>query len=151
MSIEIEVVARTPILSTESFEKIKIAILNMVNVDAENVHVEEVDDHSEIIVSGEGKGTLQKLHTIFREKRILDAARRTLRRGIRGNNRIYFYLNKQAAFVGNPSFVGEFTNESPLGPIILEISTNNPEKLIDWLAPRTRNGKIISERTTEML
>lgn len=149
MDLKVKVTARTLLLPTESVEKVKTALLNIVSIEAENVHVEEVDEHSEIIVSGEGQGTLQKLHTLFREKRILGAARRTLRRGIRGN-RIYFYLNKQAAFVGNLSFVGEFTNESPLGPIEIEISTNNPEKLIDWLAPRTRNGKIISE-TTEML
>jgi hypothetical protein len=93
---------------------------------------------------GEGQKALQKLHMIFREKRILGAARRTLRRGIRGN-RIFFYLNKQAAFVGNISFVGEFTTESPLGPIEMDISTNNPEKLIDWLTPRTKKGKIIGE------
>lgn len=142
MSIEVKVTARTPLFPTESIEKVKTALLNMVNVEDENVHIEEIDDHSEIIVRGEGQNTLKKLHTIFREKRILDAARKTLRRGIRGN-RIYFHLNKQAAFVGNASFVGEFTTESPLGPIEMDISTNNPEKLIDWLAPRTKKGRIV--------
>ncbi len=39
--------------------------------------------------------------------------------------------------------MNEFTTESPLGPIEIEISTNNPEKLIDWLAPRTKKGKIV--------
>jgi len=142
MSIEVKVTARTPLFPTESIDKVKTVLLNMVNVDAENIHLEVIDDQSEIIVTGEGQNALQKLHTLFREKRILDAARKILRRGIRGN-RIYFYLNKQAAFVGNPSFVGEFTTESPLGPIEMDISTNNPEKLIDWLAPRTRKGKIV--------
>ncbi len=142
IEVEVKITARAPILPTESVEKVKISLLNMVNVDTENVHVEEVDDHSEIIAIGEGQNALQKLHTLFREKRILGAARRTLRRGISGNQ-IYFYLNKQAAFVGNPTFVGEFTKESPLGPIEIEISTNNPEELIDWLAPRTKKGKII--------
>ena len=143
MNIEVKVIARTPLLPTESVDKVKIALLNMVNVDAENVHLEETDDHSEIIASGEGQNSLKKLHTLFREKRILGAARRKLRRGIRGNDRIYFYLNKQAAFVGNVSFVDEFTNESPLGPIEIEMSTNNPEELVDWLAPRTKKGKIL--------
>ena len=143
MNIEVKVIARTLLLPTESVEKVKTALLNMVNVDAENVLLEETDDHSEIIASGEGQNSLKKLLMLFRERRILGAARRKLRRGIRGNNRIYFYLNKQAAFVGNVSFVDEFTNESPLGPIEIEIDTNNPEKLIDWLTPRTRKGKII--------
>lgn len=144
MNIEVKLTARTPLFPTESIENIKTALLNIVNVEDKNVLIEEIEGHTEIIVRGEGQNTLKKLYTIFREKRILDAARRTLRRGIRGN-RIYFYLNKQAALVGNTSFVGEFTTESPLGPIEIDISTNNPEKLIDWLAPRTRKGKIIGE------
>lgn len=144
MNIEVKVTARIPVFPTESIEKVKTALLNIVNVAEENVYIEDIDGHSEIIVRGEGQDTLKKLHAIFREKRILDAARKTLRRGIRGN-RISFHLNKQAAFVGNASFVSEFTTESPLGPIMMDISTNNPEKLIDWLAPRTKKGKIIGK------
>ncbi len=142
MSIEVKIIARTPLFPTENIEYVKTALLNIVNAEDKNVHIEEIDDHSEMIVRGEGQNTLQKLYTIFREKRILDAARKSLRRGIR-DNRIIFHLNKQAAFVGNASFVGEFTTESPLGPIEVDISTNNAEKLIDWLAPRTRKGKIV--------
>ncbi len=90
MNIEVKVVARTPLLPTESIEKVKTALLNMVNAEDENVHIEEIEGHSEIIVTGEGTNTLQKLHNLFREKRILGAARKTLRRGISGGNRIYF-------------------------------------------------------------
>jgi predicted RNA binding protein with dsRBD fold (UPF0201 family) len=142
MSIEVKITARTTLFPTENIENVKTALLNIINVADDNIQIEEIDDHTELIAKGNGQNTLQKLYTIFREKRILDAARKTLRKGIQGN-RIYFHLNKQAAFVGNASFVGEFTTESPLGPIEVDINTNNPEKLIDWLAPRTRKGKII--------
>jgi predicted RNA binding protein with dsRBD fold (UPF0201 family) len=142
MSIEVKLTAKTPLFPTENIENVKTALLNIINVEDEDTHIEEINDHKEIIAKGEGQNTLQSLYTIFREKRILDAARKTLRKGIQGNQ-IYFNLNKQAAFVGNASFVGEFSTESPLGPIEVVISTNNPEELIDWLAPRTRKGKII--------
>ena len=70
MSIEIRVTARTPLFPTESIEKVKTALLNMVDIEDENVHIEEIDDYSEIIVRGEGQNTLQKLYTIFRERRV---------------------------------------------------------------------------------
>ena len=82
MSLEVKITARTPLFPTENIENVKTALLNIVNVEDENIHIEEIDDHSEIIVRGEGQNTLQKLYTIFREKRILDAARKTLRKGI---------------------------------------------------------------------
>jgi hypothetical protein len=49
---------------------------------------------------------------------------------------ISFYLNKQVAFSGHVSF-SEETAESPLGPIKVNVETDNPEQLIDWLAEKT--------------
>jgi predicted RNA binding protein with dsRBD fold (UPF0201 family) len=53
-----------------------------------------------------------------------------------------FMLNKQVAAVGKVSFT---TGESPLGPIVVTIETPDIERLIDYLAPRTRDGKPIEE------
>jgi predicted RNA binding protein with dsRBD fold (UPF0201 family) len=66
---------------------------------------------------------------------IRDASRKALFKGIRGSN-IVFYLNKQVAFVGHVSF-SEAEAESPLGPIKVIIQTEDPQEIIDWLAPRT--------------
>ncbi len=45
-------------------------------------------------------------------------------------------MNKQAAYAG----VVNFNEESPLGPITIIIRTKDPQKLMKWLAPRTKDG-----------
>ena len=75
----------------------------------------------------------------MRNDRIRDASRRLLLKAMRGNM-ISFYLNKQVAFAGHVSF-SEETAESPLGPIKINIETDNPQQLIEWLAEKTANEK----------
>ena len=84
---------------------------------------------------------LSRLHQLLRLQAILDSARSVMLAGREGNQ-ISFTLNKQAAFVGRVSFTGE---ESPLGPIAVTLEAFDIEKLIDYLAPRTHDGKPIKE------
>ena len=44
-------------------------------------------------------------------------------------------FNKQAAAI-NSIVICEKTNESPLGPIVMEINTEDIEEFIDWFVPR---------------
>ena len=67
-------------------------------------------------------------------QRIRDAARGVLRKGIRGNT-TSFRLNKQVAAVGKVSFSDE---DRPLGDILVEISADDIDSLIDKVAPSTR-------------
>ena len=81
---------------------------------------------------------LDLLYELFRQQRILDVARKTLRNGIVGKSTIFF-VNKQVAFAGKINFCDE-EGESPLGPIRIEIEYKNIDHLIDWLTPYTKNG-----------
>lgn len=83
-----------------------------------------------------GLNSLALLQGLLRQDRIRDAARSILFSGVTGKT-IRFYLNKQVAYVNHISF-SQPTGESPLGPITVEISCDDPESLIDWLAPRSR-------------
>ena len=88
--------------------------------------------------------SLRRSHTLLRELRILDTARRILINGIEGNS-TQFILNKQVAFVGKVNFPA---GEETLGSIHVEISADNAEDLmiiIDWLAPETVEGEPIRE------
>ncbi|UCB61155.1 MAG: hypothetical protein JSW72_03645 [Candidatus Bathyarchaeota archaeon] len=78
---------------------------------------------------------LSKFGKVLRRDRIRDAARGVLFQGLRGDT-IAFCLNKQVAYAGHVSFCDPVA-ESPLGPIKVKITSENPKKLIDWLAPRT--------------
>ena len=81
---------------------------------------------------------LERFYELVRKQRILDVARKTLRKNIVGNSTIFF-INKQVAFVGKINFCDE-EGESPLGPIRIEIEYKDIEHLIDWLTPYTKNG-----------
>lgn len=70
----------------------------------------------------------------LKRQRIRDAARAVMRRGIKGN-KTTFRLNKQVAAVGKVSFSEE---AHPLGDIVVEISTDDINTLIDDIAPNTR-------------
>lgn len=84
---------------------------------------------------------LDKLHMLLRRQKILDAARGVMLSGKR-EKEIKFMLNKQAAFV---SWINFSEGESPLGSIVVTLEAGDPDKLINYLAPRTRDGKPIEE------
>jgi len=71
----------------------------------------------------------------------LDSARSVMQRGKHGNV-VRFMLNKQVATVGKVSFT---EGESPLGPIVVTLEASDIERLMDYLAPRTREGRPIRE------
>lgn len=87
--------------------------------------------------------TLEALHGLLREQKILDTARKSMYAGKKGNE-IELQLNKQAALMGYVNFLD---HEMALGGIDVTIVTDEPERLIDWLAPRTENGRPIEEIT----
>ena len=86
-----------------------------------------------------GPAALKILHELLRKQQILDTARSVMLHGRVGNT-IRFQLNKQAAFMGMVSFPPQ---EEPLGSIQVQITAS--ERLIDWLAPETVDGKPIIE------
>jgi predicted RNA binding protein with dsRBD fold (UPF0201 family) len=55
---------------------------------------------------------------------------------------VRFMLNKQVATVGKVSFTD---GESALGPIAVTLEAPDIDRLMDYLAPRTRGGKPIQE------
>jgi len=84
---------------------------------------------------------LTTFHRLLRQQAILDAARSIMTSNLSGN-RTGFMLNKQVAFIGRVSFTD---GESPLGPIRVMLKAEDPKRLIDYLAPRTENGKPVAE------
>lgn len=93
----------------------------------------ETDEWSgNIVLEGKDLSSLDRLRMILQRDRIRAAARSVLRRSIE-DNRLVFFLNKQAAYAGHVSFSAP-EGESPLGPIQVIIETEKPEQLINWLA-----------------
>lgn len=85
--------------------------------------------------------TLDDLHNLLRKQQILDTARNSMYNGWKGKE-IDVQLNKQAAFMGYVNFMD---HDMPLGGIDVTIETDEPELIIDWLAPHTAEGKPLKE------
>jgi predicted RNA binding protein with dsRBD fold (UPF0201 family) len=128
----IELTFSAPVMPTERPEKVASALENLFP------GIELVASENRI----EGRGGAENLSTLrrlLREQRILDTARSVMLQGPIGDA-VQFRLNKQAATVSRINFPPE---EEPLGSIHVQI--RGPETLIDWIAPRTSEGKPIEE------
>ena len=111
---------KTPLYPTESPDKVRKAVLNIFP-DAE---LSERAGHIEGV-----SNDLNRFREILRDLRIRDSARHYLRSHTRGDV-IVFSISKQAAYVGKISFGG---NRPALGDIDIEIESDGPERLIEWL------------------
>lgn len=130
---EVTVYMETEVHPTESEEKVKSAVNNILGNLA--ITVQAQGKGSVLRAEAKGKDSLFKLRNMLRNDRVRDAARRLLFKSIRGDN-IIFCLNKQVTYSGHVSF-SEETAESPLGPIRVTINADNPRSLIEWLAEKT--------------
>jgi hypothetical protein len=130
---EVTVLAETEINPTEGEEKVEAAVRNVLG--KVSMTIKPQGKGSVLTAEASGQDSLVKLRSLLRTDRIRDAARKVLFRSIRGNT-ISFCLNKQVAFAGHISF-SEETAESPLGPIRVTITSDNPRQLIEWLAEKT--------------
>ncbi|MDT7901417.1 RNA-binding domain-containing protein [Acidianus ambivalens] len=132
-----KIVVTAEVRPSEDESKVLTAIANFF--DYEKITKEKRGDYIVVIVEeSRTLKSLQKFHDALREEKILDVARKYLRRGI-SDNSISFMLHKQAAAIGVISFVDD-ERESPLGPISFYIEHKNPNEVVDWLAPRTAKG-----------
>jgi len=122
------------VFPTESVEKVQRAVENLFP--GLSYRVVEEGGARYLLATGEGMECLQTLHRRLRELRILDAARGVMLSSLRGN-RLSFRLNKQAAFAGYVNF----SEESPLGSIEVEVEAEDAAQVVEWLAPRTVEGR----------
>ena len=130
---EIDVKIEVDVNLTEDLEKVKSTAENIFG--SMEFEVKPRKRGSLLIAQAKGKSGLAKFYNILRRERIRDAARGVLFEGL-GENSITFWLNKQVAYAGHISFSSP-VGESPMGPIKVQISCDEPRELIEWLAPKT--------------
>ena len=85
--------------------------------------------------------SLTRLHRLLREQRILDTARERMLASRQGDEMV-LHFNKQAACAGKVSFAAD---PGPLGTIALRMESPHLGRLVDWLAPRTEDGRTPEE------
>ncbi len=133
---------RAPVYPTEDPDSVMRAV-SQIYVCRLDARVDE-KGYGEVVGESSDPNCLLGLHRRIREQMIMDAARKYLARGRRGD-RIVFMLHKQALYMGKLSFVDN-ESESPLGAVTVIIETPNTQEVIDWLAPKTRHGRPLWEK-----
>ena len=110
---------------SENPSKVESAILNIfpnckIQIEKFSIKGDSNDLHS-----------LEKIHEAIHSRQSQRIYRRTLEKNLE-NNSTWFYLNKQAAFAEKIAICEE-SDESPLGPIKVVLTSTNIDRIIDWL------------------
>ncbi len=137
---------------SESEDRVLKAMKNLVPFEESIDEVELYQDSCCRVISVvlDGIDPLLKLRDSFRNNKVLDTARMLLVRGMIGRS-TRIKLHKQAAFLGKVRLCSS-DEESPLGTIDLDIEFDcDPKLFLDWIAPQTKDGKILREIKTSEL
>ena len=105
----------------------------------------EIDDLGTFSLTGVATGVeaLQDLFQKVRQQRIVQTIRNQLLSIMDlNNNSVEFMINKQALTRGKISYC-RTARESPLGPVYVKICGRDIEKIVDYLFPQTKNGKVL--------
>ena len=123
ISCKIEILSS--INSSEDPKKIETAILNIFP----NAKIKT--DNFSIISNSKDLYLLEKIYDVIHSNQSQKIYQRQLEKNLE-NDSTWFYLNKQAAFVGTVALCEE-AEESPLGPIKVVLTSSNIDRIIDWL------------------
>ena len=123
ISCKIEILSS--INSSEDPKKIETAILNIFP------DAKIKTDNFSIISNSKDLHLLEKIYDIIHSNQSQKIYQRQLEKNLEKDS-TWFYLNKQAAFVGTVALCEE-AEESPLGPIKVILTSSNIDRIIDWL------------------
>ena len=126
ISCKIEILSS--INSSEDPKKIETAILNIFP------DAKIKTDNFSIISNSKDLHLLEKIYDVIHSNQLQKIYQRQLEKNLE-NDSTWFYLNKQAAFVGTVALCEE-AEESPLGPIKVVLTSSNIDRIIDWLILR---------------
>jgi predicted RNA binding protein with dsRBD fold (UPF0201 family) len=110
---------------SEDPKKVESAILNIFPLC--DIKLEEFSIKS----TAKNLNALQKIKESIHNIHLERIYKRTLEKNLSYDS-TWFYLNKQAAFAERV-VICEESDESPLGPIKIVISSKNIERIIEWL------------------
>jgi len=122
----LEIFVETPIMHTESAEKVAEAITKILGA-LGKVVIEE----DRVTCSSNELESLRFVKDQFRDRRVRSAARRLLLQNST-DVQTQILLNKQAATVAIAALCDD-PSESPLGPIVVRVRSSNLKEVIDWL------------------
>ena len=117
-----------PVNPSEDPKKIQKAISNIFPYSTIKTEIFLLSSQSNDLKS------LEKIYETIHTKQSQKTYRRNLEKNLEGDTS-WFYLNKQAAFVEKIA-ICEKSDESPLGPIKVILTSSYIDRIIDWIVPR---------------
>ncbi len=132
-----------PFFSTENRGKIETCIYNLLGVIPE-LEKRKIFNHFLLEAENLPISGLEKFFNYIRAAEILDAVRFCATLDF-SRKSVILYFHKQALFAKKFAVITADTS-SPLGNVELSIKGNNPEKILDWLAPQTVEGRETRKR-----
>lgn len=139
-----ELIVKARLYPTESEYTVKSVLDKIYNFPEDAYKIYDAPNQIHKIIEVRAKG-IQSLSNIFkkiRDHKIVQAFREELERNMdpeKGSIKIK--LHKQALAV--PSFhICQYEQESPLGPVELEIVASNIVEILNYLAPQTVKGSV---------
>lgn len=112
---------------SEDPARVATAVMNVTGEGAGSLEKED----TVVRHTSEGLASLVRLKDQLRDRQVRGAARRLLEFARKGR-RTRLMVNRQAAHAGVVVLCGS-PEESPLGPIYVEIESRKMDKLIEWL------------------
>ena len=111
---------------SESIEKIEKAISNIFPYSI-------INNNNNLTIHAQSKElrSFEKIYQFIHNNKLQKNYLRSLEDHLQ-NDTTWFYLNKQAAFVEQIAICEE-SDESPLGPIKVSITSSNIDAIIDWI------------------
>jgi len=123
----VELRVEASVKPSESPEKVITAVENVIGC------FPELRYGTRVIARSQGYESLRAIYDQIRSRSIMGVLRRVLLDN-RTANATWFLLNKQAAVAGIVAVI-EVEQESPLGPIRVNLDCEELGSLIDWLVP----------------
>ena len=115
-----------PVNLSEDLDKVKQAISNIFpdsTIKNENFSIKAQSNELK---------SLEKIYDTISSSQSQKICTRNLENNLEGDS-TWFFLNKQAAFVGIVAICDE-AEESPLGPIKVTLTSSNIDAVIDWIS-----------------
>ncbi len=123
---------------TEVSEKLHSILQNLFDIDEAEIKSFKKNEEDYLSAEMEGIKGIQKLFNGLRKQRIVQSARKILF-GRMDTDFVSFLLNKQALLMEKFHFCHS-PDESPMGPVWVQIYSDNIERLLEYLVPETSKG-----------
>ncbi len=124
-SIKCKIEIFSPVNPSEDPDKVKTAVLNIFPNCKIKVEKFSIEGYSNELHS------LERVYEVIHSMHSQRIYRRMLKKNLE-NDTTWFYLNKQAAFAKKIA-ICEKSDESPLGPIKIVLTSTSIDTIIDWL------------------